>query len=265
MYLEKKITAFVHIEKTAGTSVIHMLRNRLFPFYLDVRPVTANGYWFRPSDLDWYLKLFPATKIIGGHSVVPYAGLENSYSVKYFTVFREPVARYVSQFRYWRSNLGVDISFEKFLEKGSTHNFQTKKIVSSGQAGNAIPVLEDKFVTIGVLENIDPFIRELSNHFNKDLAMFSRNVTANKQDQVDDLMSRYHQQIMDRNEEDLRLHEWAQKRQKSGPPCARRKGHSIRAYMDFILRKAAVEPLSGLKRRGIGLPSKGSYGIDSRG
>ena len=94
-------------------------------------------------------------------------------------MFRDPVARYISQFRYWRANLGVDISFDKFLEKESTHNFQTKKIDSSGRAGTAIPVLEDRFVTIGVQENIDPFVRELSDHFDKDLAMFSRNVTAN--------------------------------------------------------------------------------------
>lgn len=258
----KSIAAFVHIEKTAGTSVIHMLRNSLFPGYLDVRPVTGKGYWFLAEDLAWYMNKFPFIRAIGGHSIVPFSSIDNDIQIDYFTVLRHPVDRYVSQYRYWRSHLGKGLSFEDYLEKTNTFNVQTKKLSANRNAAEALDVLQDNFFAIGIVENLTPFVSSLSNYFNTDLKLFDKNRTANSRDKVDSIKEHYMQQILDRNEEDMKLYEWALKQQTNNSNNAiLTDSHSFKSYLDYTLRKAVVEPISGMKRKSVGLPYSGSYGL----
>ena len=262
----KDIIAFVHIEKAAGTSVIHTLRDSFFPSYVDVRPVIGNDYWLKSSDLTWYFKLMPWIKVIGGHSIVPYAGLERDFNVKYFTILRDPVNRYISQYRYWRSALGKDITFETFLEKSGSWNMQAKKIAEDRKAVSAISILQDKFIAYGVVEEMELFIADLAAYFQRDLLLQRKNFTQNKVDRVDDLREKYLQAIIDRNEEDIELYNWVKqnnekKSQNLRIPIHERDGKSPAMLMDFAFRKSFCEPVSGIKRLLNGMPYQGSYGL----
>ena len=262
----KNINAFVHIEKAAGTSVIHMLRDTFSPAYADVRPVAGEDYWFKSSDLDWYLKAMPWLRIIGGHAVVPYSGLEERYKVKYFTVFRDPVNRYISQYRYWRSALGRNITFEQFMEISDSWNMQTKKIARDRKAISAIQTLQDKFSVYGLVEYMDLFVYELSEFFQCEMYQHRRNLTKNTADRTDELKGKYLQDIINRNQEDIELYNWV----KTGIESRihnfdfnikEQQSYTHRMLFDYALRKSYYEPISGIKRTLNGLPYYGSYGL----
>ncbi len=264
---KKKIVAFVHIEKAAGTSVIHMLRDSFYPAYVDVRPVARGDYWFKSSDLDWYKKVMPWIKVIGGHALVPYTDLEQYYDVKYFTVLRDPVDRYISQYRYWRSALGKDLSFEDFLDKSDSWNMQSKKICKDRKATTAIQVLQEKFIAYGLVENMELFVADLAEYFNCEMSLQRKNLTKNKVDKVDELKEAFLQAIIERNEEDIALYNWvkSQNEQKKQPKQEQIKqldSNSRNMLMDYVFRKSFCEPVSGVKRVLYGLPYRGSYGID---
>jgi len=264
----KNIYAFVHIEKTAGTSIIHMLRDTFSPGYIDVRPISHGNYWFMSKHLNWYLKYMPWIKVIGGHSVVPYTDLDNNYCMKYFTVFRNPVDRYISQYRYWRSALGENIEFEKFIQINDSWNMQTKKISKNRKAISAIQTLQDKFTVYGVVEHMNLFLYDLSQFFQCDLYMHHRNLTKNKTDRSDELKDTYLEDIISRNQEDLRLYDWVisdvEKHLNDTVLNIREQsGYTHRMLLDYLLRKSYYEPASGMKRLLNGIPYKGSYGCNN--
>jgi len=262
----KNVIAFVHIEKTAGTSVIHMLRDSFSPVYVDVRPVTGYGYWFRSRDLNWYLRAMPWISIIGGHSIVPYSGIEDNYNVKYFTIFRDPVDRYISQYRYWRSDLNKNITFEIFMNEYNSWDMQTKRICENGKASTAINVLKSKFIAYGLVEHMDLFVGDLRRYFNKDMRIHHRNYTKKKSDRIDEIKDKYLHEIIDRNKQDIELYEWVKSvvklRQMKHPgKIDEQVGFTRRMLLDYIYRKSFCEPTSGVKRLLNNMPYHGSYGI----
>lgn len=147
--------AFVHIEKTAGTSIIHFLRNAFFPHYADVRPLGRGGYrYFSAEDLRKYRRIVPGLKAIAGHSIVPHGDLGDAKDIEFFTFLRDPVQRFLSQYRYWRRHLRIEISFEDFVGLPHTHNKQVCKIAGEPSLQKAIDIIEEKFLFVGLVERM---------------------------------------------------------------------------------------------------------------
>ncbi|HMU91316.1 MAG TPA: hypothetical protein PKC33_11515, partial [Pseudomonadales bacterium] len=70
------LLAFVHIEKAAGTTFIHILRRNFFLRYLDVRPYgIESGGLFLSGDLRISTRILPGLKCFSGHAVTPYSDL----------------------------------------------------------------------------------------------------------------------------------------------------------------------------------------------
>jgi hypothetical protein len=66
---KNKITAFVHIEKAAGTTLNHILRHNFFLRYIDVRPFFKESKGlFLSKDLEVARRVLPGLSCISGHS-----------------------------------------------------------------------------------------------------------------------------------------------------------------------------------------------------
>jgi hypothetical protein len=274
------ILAFVHIEKAAGTTLIHILRHNYFMRYLDVRPYSMqSGKIFTAWDLVISRRMLPGLRCIGGHAVRPVADLESAgVTVRYISVFRRPVDRYLSQYKYWTDRMGNRLSFEKFLAHEPAWNFQTRKIAGNDDIESAKRLIDEKFLLVGIVERFDEFLFLLKKKLEPmpfDVRYTRKNL-ARRDGMVDDLYARYGDEIEARNRLDTELYRHVEEyilprfeseygeafqydfgRFQSDLATAREP--VLRRRLDYIFRKSYVEPVGNLIRMLNGLPASGSY------
>lgn len=274
------ILAFVHIEKAAGTTFIHILRHNFLMKYLDARPFsTKSEGLFQAHDYQIARRLLPGLRCMGGHAVKPFADLhDEDQRIKYITIFRDPCKRYVSQYQYWVERMGKTLSFEEFMAMDANRNFQTKKIAGSEDFDKAVAILENQMLLIGFVERYDEFLVLLKNKLvgEKFDPRYKRLNEARRSVSADDLLSKHRAQIEEINLIDLKLyqyaldniytnqvndfngdfgktlHEFQEWNMKTGPVMWPR-------YTDYIFRKGYLEPITGMLRLKNGMPYKGSY------
>ena len=92
--------AFVHIKKTAGTTLTAILRRNFGTRHLDTRLHLYEDL-FLADDLRRALKLYRRLDCIAGHHVRPFGDLHSLIpKIRYFTFVREPISRLVSDFQF---------------------------------------------------------------------------------------------------------------------------------------------------------------------
>ena len=270
----RPLLAFVHIEKAAGTSLIHILRRAFFLRYFDVSPVYPGPHKFlKARDLSTLLRLYPWTRCIGGHSVVPFSDLDTGFpNIRYITLFREPSARYVSQYIYWRDKLGRRIPFEDYLERADARNVQTKRIVGRAHADQAIQTLQERFALVGTVEKFSDFLHALERMTGRaQLASAARrrNVSSRTEEALE-IRERYRDRIIEVNSADIRVYDFVQDHlmpqvDDTASPSqadggAQTRGRDWRLAVDYLIRKIWLQPAVGLVRRSNGLTRRGVYG-----
>lgn len=270
---QKQIIAFVHIEKAAGTTLIHLLRNNFVLRYCDVKPLSkASNRLFMAQDMKTVLKFNPFVKCIGGHGVKPFSDLENHFPrIRYITLLRSPIERYLSHFQYWREQLGYQLSFQDFLTETRLHNFQTKKIAGDDDLCRAKQMVGENFFLVGLVEAFDEFILL----FKKKLLPFifipdyeRKNVAYRHSPLRKTLDNEFHifrSEIIKNNQNDIALYEYVKstlmpkEKEIYGPIFQKdleklknpvsRKLRRHRAYIDYIVRKLYYEPIFNTIRK----------------
>lgn len=161
------LLAFCHIEKCAGTYLLHSLRQTFGLGHVDAIPISADSMLFDGRDLKRLKFLNPVLASISGHTVRVKSNLESVESdVHYITLFRDPEQRYVSDFFHFGHRFLKDPrDFEEWLEVKSRRNFQAKSIVDSGLAKEAICNLS-RFSIIGVIEQTERFLNAVATFVN---------------------------------------------------------------------------------------------------
>jgi len=267
--------AFIHIEKAAGTTLIHLLRRNFLLGYVDVRPlskgfVANNGLpVFTGSDLKIYRRLNPLIRCIGGHSVVPFSDLESIASdIQYFSVLRDPVDRYLSHYVYRVRKLGVNDSFEAFLDIEMLHNLQAKKFGNTGNYLDALRAVNEKRILIGFADDFDAFLDVLGKYLSPYMKGLSHSrANAGRADLYRGLKDRYYDQIVLANTQDILFYNEL-KMASVGVPCEVNgisdcgcSGIGCVASMydkfNWLVRKAYYEPVTGLIRVMNGLSYRG--------
>jgi hypothetical protein len=268
----RRFIAFVHIEKAAGTTFIHILRRNFFLRYLDVRPFSsASNALFTARDLELSLRVNPWLYAFGGHAVRPLGDLGDAFpNVRFVTILRDPVRRYISQYLYGNAVLKLNLSFDEFLSDERTHNFQTRKIAGVPDLQLAKRMLRDRFMAVGLVEKLDQFLNTLASRLQPekfDAAYEARNVGSYPQEEVD-LFETYGPMIREVNQVDAALYQHVQSMLQADADAAAGADHPVRSmgfsdrfkyFTDGVLRKAYYEPVTGLMRVRNGLPMKGSY------
>jgi hypothetical protein len=284
----KSLLAFVHLHKTAGTTLNHILRRNFFMRYLDVRPLTkcSNGV-FRAYDLKKTLRINPAIRCISGHSVKAFSDLESMVpDIKYITLLRDPIKRCVSDYLfglYFKKIEEKDRPFKVYLAEQRTRDYQTKAIAGNTDLAAAKEILTRRFWIVGITEDFDEFLIQLRKKL--ELVKFDplytrQNVASNKKirrkETAEQLLKKHRDEIVEMNRLDMKLYEYVQKeilpkqRAKYGPELQkavadfklllqRRKPRMMRSYLDYAVRKFYYDPIIGLIRKMNGLPYKGTF------
>lgn len=274
------ILAFVHIEKAAGTTFIHILRHNFLLKYLDARPFSRKSQGlFLGRDLRIARRIVPSLHCIAGHAVKPYSDLR-SYDrrIKYITIFRDPCKRYVSQYQYWIDRMGKKFSFEEFLELDETRNYQTRKIAGAEELNRAIDILESEMLLTGFVDRYDEFLVMLQAKLGGQSfdPRYRRLNEGRGSVSSEDILNKYRDRIEEVNKIDLELYHYVlkniyprqvdefhgdlQRRLREFQEWNARTGPIMwPRYTDFVFRKAYLEPVTGALRLMNGMPYKGSY------
>jgi len=155
--------AFIHIEKTAGSTLTTILRRSFGTRHCDIRLPLAKRRMDerdrRPcidaDDLQSARRLYPDLLCIAGHNVKPYSGLGTLGSdIRFFTFLRDPATRYISQYLN-RAGVYTREAFDSWVSSCWTHNWQTKKIAGVPEADRAIEIIGQRVGFIGLTERFD--------------------------------------------------------------------------------------------------------------
>ena len=147
-----------HIMKTAGQTVCDILRQSFPGEHCDLQahPVAT------PDDLRLARRFYPRLRSIAGHCVVPTAELAQSFpDLRFFTFVRDPVARCVSHYQFYRAKTKSRGDFDAWLEESA--NYHVRFLARTNDVARAIEILDCRVGFVGVLER-----------FNESLVMLRR-------------------------------------------------------------------------------------------
>ncbi|HEY2759533.1 MAG TPA: sulfotransferase family 2 domain-containing protein [Pirellulales bacterium] len=157
--------AFVHIEKTAGTTLTSILRRSYGARHCDVRLPVAKRHRGKGrtdqhelidvDDLRRVRRIYRNLSGIAGHHVKAFSNLElECAEIRYFAFLRDPAKRYRSHF-LTRAPSHDAADFDAWVSASWTHNWQTKMIAGQACAQKAIDMLAARFGFIGLTERFD--------------------------------------------------------------------------------------------------------------
>jgi len=212
------VLVFIHINKTAGSTVRYILRSTFGVNHCEVEPWHAP--WIDPpfsaSDLHRLRKLYPHLKSIAGHRVTGYYDLqENGDDFKYFSFMRDPLKTCASRFQYniqYRKKRGL--VFEEWIQKEWTRNHQTKMFAGTADVNKAIKIIKDKRIFVGLTERFDESMFLLKALMAKDLNISYKAVNvARKNTLAEQLLSAENtrQMLIQANQADMELYNYVRK------------------------------------------------------
>jgi len=217
------ILCFVHIEKTAGTTLKHVFRRKFYLRHLTVRPYYKQencenkpySAVFSAKDLQFVLRMNPFIKIISGHSLKPSVDLEHiGKRIKYITILRNPVNRYLSHYEHSIRINEAKWTFDDFMNIEEHNNFQTRKIAGKEDLNLAKNILAKKFYVVGIVEQFENFLELLSFklNFNKKVLRYEIKNRGKNKDLVSELRSKYLNKIINKNELDIKLYKYVEEK-----------------------------------------------------
>ena len=204
---------FIHIEKTAGTTLNYLFINNFIFFYsLKTWDIWSNNPDHTVSEQDYkrFIRIFPFIKGIGGHHLRYLDNQVEESAMKFITFVREPIDRYISHWRHQRYKMNIDWTIEQFLDESRFNNNMVRKFSKSISVEEAISVI-DKMNYVGVQEDFDTSLllmkSELSLGDNFSLAYKFRNKGVSKNN-TEPFNKEILERIRKNNEKDLVLYNY---------------------------------------------------------
>ena len=156
---QRPVVAFVHIQKTAGTSFKFILKHSFGTSHCDVNPVDpAAGSIFGREDLRLVRRVYPWLRSISGHELVEptrHLGPE----VMPYTMLREPVDRMLSHLQDKNVRGRADLAIGDFLDDPAQHDFQVRKIAGGPDLEKARALLRERYFFVGLTERFPASLR----------------------------------------------------------------------------------------------------------
>jgi hypothetical protein len=165
------VIGFVHINKTAGSSVKFVLRNSFGIHHCDVVTRNPDGV-FSDDELRFARRVVPGLRSISGHPLRhPSAQLRGD--LVYFTFVRNPVQRAASHFqeiqrgdwtrrhKYREAGGQKKPSLEEFAASPRWRNLQTRRIAGVEDVDRARTEIERHYFFMGLTERFQESMRLL--------------------------------------------------------------------------------------------------------
>lgn len=155
--------AFIHIPKTGGSTLRHMLRVGYGAGHCDIRASQAARHdqtqMIQPGDLKRVRRAYPNLDGICGHRVTACHALDSAEpGLRYFTLLREPRARFLSHFSHWvrdRNRKGSRRDFLEFCSYPIHANLQSRLIGGTDDPADSIERMESLKIFVGLTEQFD--------------------------------------------------------------------------------------------------------------
>ncbi|HEX6257202.1 MAG TPA: hypothetical protein VFZ70_15445 [Euzebyales bacterium] len=203
---------FVHINKTAGSTVRYMLRSSYGPRHCDVEPWHAA--WrdppFSAEDLRRVRTIYPRLRSIAGHRIFGHVDLGVADTeLAYLTFVRDPLKTAASRYQYHIDHRGKDVAFDEWIERDWFRDAQTRRIAGIADAQEAIRVIERRQMFVGLAERFDESMILLQALRARDLDISYRRVNVAKRTTIaTDLLAneRTRQMLTEANQQDLVLY-----------------------------------------------------------
>lgn len=205
---------FVHINKTAGSTVRYMLRSTFGSSHCDVEPWHAA--WQDPpfslDDLRRVRSIYRRLDSIAGHRIAGYVDLaEPGVDLTYFSFVRDPVKTMASRFQYHIDHRGKDAVFDEWIQRDWLRNAQTQRIAGVADADEAIRVIERKRIFVGLAERFDESMVMLKQLRANALDISYRRVNVARRNTIAATLlanARTRELIRDANRQDLELYDY---------------------------------------------------------
>ncbi len=155
--------AFIHLEKTGGSTMLTILRRSFGTRHCDIRlPLVKRARCHRDerqcvdaTDLRRVRRLYRNLLGISGHNVKPYNNLAAAEpALRFFTFLREPTSRFRSHFLN-RGKVYSREAFDRWSGETWIHNWQTKMIAGEPSAEKAIELLSTRVGFVGLTQRYD--------------------------------------------------------------------------------------------------------------
>jgi len=271
----RPLLVFVHINKTAGTTVRYILRSSYGARHCDVEP--WHGAWVDPPfstpDLRRVRKLYPRLASIAGHRVTGYTELEEAGTeFRYLTFLREPISMCASRFQYQLDYRKKERVFEEWIQNDWVRDAQTQRIAGTTNVDDAIAMLDKKDMFVGLTERFDESMVLFKALRAPDLRIGYERVNVARSSKVaKELLSdpAARQMIVEANQADLELYGYVQR--ELYPSFQRTYGPSLEdAVTEYVSSRQAFDRRKlaafGLKQRMVHRPMLRLYrGKWSRG
>lgn len=213
--LTKNRLLFIHLPKTGGSTMYHIITNQIFQGESNCLSVGNQEQVKQFQELTF--EQVSAYKVIAGHINFMLAKNKFGESIRQFftfTVLRNPVAQMISLYQYilqtpkhLQHNKVKNLSFEEFIDSDLyTPNIQCKIISNQPSCQTTLEILRNHFDCFGTIENFDRIMEEVCQHFGK--AVPSYRILNKSQKIVDQEAINYSllDKIISRNEQDVKLY-----------------------------------------------------------
>ncbi len=214
---------FIHIAKTGGITLEQILINNYLHILLLSTKKTGNFDQDKTSK-DIFLKeearamftVMPFLEAFAGHSLRHYLGYQDvtRKPIQYITILRDPVARFISQFRQVKDLKKKMNTIEEFLEKRkNVYNVMTKRLAPNNDVEYAKDALLNHFTFVGSCEEYDRSLVLMKQILGiKDLCInYQRmNVNVHKTNVVDEILEdeKLLSRIRECNAKDIELYQF---------------------------------------------------------
>lgn len=158
-YDPRTLLVHVHISRTGGSTLNHILRSSFGTRHCPVEPWDSR--WgaepFTVADLRRLRKLYPNLKSIAGHRLYGYVDLEDQgIGAAYFAMVRDPLKACASRFQHKVEHTGKDLSeFDAWIRKDWVRNRHVRAIAGTEDVRDAIRVIREKRIFMGLTERYD--------------------------------------------------------------------------------------------------------------
>ncbi len=152
---DRRLPAMLHIPKAAGQTLVYLLRRHFGIRHVDVGHHVGRPY--TPAELRHDLRAYPWARSLAGHWLRPFVDFEEfADRLDWYTVVREPVARFISHFEFQVRYMGRREDFEAWIDREPVvRNTQVRHIAGTEDVAAAKQILSERFRCVGLMEEFD--------------------------------------------------------------------------------------------------------------